>query len=99
MAAALREGEEESGIAGLELVDGTPVDLDRHQLSSAFGSCGEHLDVRYAAVAPEGSVPAVSEESDGVRWFPLASLPAEAVVDLGRLADRARSVLAAATRR
>lgn len=99
VAAALREGQEESGITGLALVGGAPVDLDRHQLASAFGSCGEHLDVRYAAVAPEGSVPAVSEESDDVRWFSLASLPLEAVDDLGRLADRARSALAAASRR
>ena len=46
--AALREATEESGIDGLRLVGGGPVDLDRHQLSSAFGSCGEHLDVLLA---------------------------------------------------
>lgn len=73
-AAACREGREESGIADL-----TPlrpiVQLDRHTLVGAFGHCREHLDVRYAAIVPDGTTPLVSDESDDVRWWPLAALP------------------------
>ena len=98
-AAALREATEESGIDGLRLVDDAPVDLDRHALSTAFGTCGEHLDVRYAVVAPPGAEPVVSEESDDVAWFsvdqfPAGDLPGTVVEDLARLVQRARAVLA-----
>ena len=47
--AAVREGLEESGLSHLTVIGDDPVDLDRHALSSAFGNCREHLDVRYAA--------------------------------------------------
>jgi 8-oxo-dGTP pyrophosphatase MutT (NUDIX family) len=93
-AAALREATEESGIDGLRLVDDAPVDLDRHALSTAFGTCGEHLDVRYAVVAPPEAEPVVSEESDDVVWFPAGHLPGTAVEDLARLVQRARAALA-----
>jgi 8-oxo-dGTP pyrophosphatase MutT (NUDIX family) len=92
-AAALREGREESGIEGLRLLADEPVDLDRHRLSSAFGRCGEHLDVRYAAVAPAGAEPVTSAESLDVAWFPVDALPPEAVADLGRLVERTRALL------
>ena len=92
-AAALREGREESGIDGLRLLGDAPVDLDRHRLSSAFGRCGEHLDVRYVAVAPAGADPVTSAESLDVAWFPVDALPPEAVGDLGRLVARARTLL------
>ena len=94
--AALREATEESGIAGLRLVGDAPVDLDRHALSSAFGSCGEHLDVRYAVVAPAGAEPVVSDESDDLAWFAADALPGAAVADLSRLVGRARAALRAA---
>jgi len=93
-AAALREATEESGIDGLRLVDDAPVDLDRHALSTAFGTCGEHLDVRYAVVAPPGAEPVVSDESDDVAWFSVGDLPGTAVEDLARLVQRARAALA-----
>ena len=92
-AAALREGREESGIEGLRLLGDGPVDLDRHRLSGAFGRCGEHLDVRYAAVAPAGAQPITSAESLDVAWFPVGALPPAAVADLGRLVQRARAAL------
>ena len=92
-AAALREGREESGIDGLRLVDDAPVDLDRHQLSGAFGRCGEHLDVRFAAVAPAGAEPVTGGESLDVAWFPLDALPPASVADIGRLVARARAAL------
>jgi 8-oxo-dGTP pyrophosphatase MutT (NUDIX family) len=93
-AAALREATEESGIDGLLLVGDAPVDLDRHALSSAFGTCGEHLDVRYAVVAPPGAEPVVSDESDELAWFSAGELPGTAVEDLARLVQRARAALA-----
>ena len=92
--AALREGREESGVEGLRLLGEGPVDLDAHELSSAFGRCGTHLDVRYAAVAPPGADPVVSAESHDVRWFAVDALPPGVVADIGRLVDRARGVLA-----
>jgi 8-oxo-dGTP pyrophosphatase MutT (NUDIX family) len=92
--AALREAAEESGINGLRVVGDGPVDLDRHRLSGAFGSCGEHLDVRYVVVTPPGARPVVSDESEEVRWFPWDALPVDAVVDLSRLVRRARDLVA-----
>jgi 8-oxo-dGTP pyrophosphatase MutT (NUDIX family) len=98
-AAALREATEESGIGGLRLLGDGPVDLDRHALSTAFGTCGEHLDVRYAVVAPPGAEPVVSDESDDVAWFPASELPGAAVADLARLVQRARAALAQSSER
>jgi 8-oxo-dGTP pyrophosphatase MutT (NUDIX family) len=98
-AAALREATEESGVDGLRLIGDAPVDLDRHALSTAFGTCGEHLDVRYAVVAPPGAEPVVSEESDDVVWFPAGELPGTAVADLARLVLRAQAALAQSSER
>lgn len=91
--AALREAAEESGVEGLRLLTG-PVDLDRHTLSSAFGRCREHLDVRFAAVAPADADPVVSDESVDVAWWPVDALPDGVVADLGRLLAAARAALA-----
>ena len=94
--AALREGREESGVEGLRLLGDRPVQLDAHDLSTAFGRCGTHLDVRYAAVAPPGAEPVVSAESHDVRWFPVDAMPPGAVADLGALVRLARAALAQA---
>nr|WP_206440576.1 NUDIX hydrolase [Streptomyces scabichelini] len=66
-AAALREATEESGIAGLKLLPGGPVSLDRHPIPPP---CHCHFDVQYAAVAPPGAVQEISDESLDLRWFP-----------------------------
>ncbi|WP_055694584.1 NUDIX hydrolase [Streptomyces prasinopilosus] len=66
-AAALREATEESGIAGLALLAGGPVRLDRHPIPSP---CHWHFDVQYAAVAAPGVAHAISDESLDLRWFP-----------------------------
>lgn len=95
-AAALREATEESGIEGLVMLPG-PVDLDRHELSRAFGRCTAHRDVRYVAVAPAGAQPRISAESRDLRWFDLGELAAGTaqapgpgqVIDVQRLADAA----------
>jgi 8-oxo-dGTP pyrophosphatase MutT (NUDIX family) len=96
--AALREAREESGIDDVQLVGDLPVDLDRHALSSAFGTCGEHLDVRYAAVVPAGAQPVTSDESHDVAWFPVDALP-DGCVDIADLLVRARAAVSAATAR
>ncbi len=73
-AAAHREATEESGLTELQV---TPrlVDLDHHRLASAFGRCRSHLDLRFAGIAPEGATPVVSDESDGIGWWPVDALP------------------------
>ncbi len=90
--AARREAREESGIAELRpLAD--PVQLDRHRLAGAFGACQEHLDIRYAAIAPAGATPRVSAESHAVRWWPVASLPQGTRDELAPLASAAGAAL------
>lgn len=83
--AATREAREESGLPGLTL-DPVPVQLSEHAVpfchtprAAPLGSSGpaivHHLDVRFLAVVPTGAVPAVSEESLDVRWWPVSALP------------------------
>jgi 8-oxo-dGTP pyrophosphatase MutT (NUDIX family) len=81
-AGALREAVEETGIAGLELLDDAPVHLEQHP-----APCGaeHHLDVRFAVVAPRGARPVASGESFDARWFALDALPVQAGVDLQAL--------------
>ncbi|WP_405695722.1 NUDIX hydrolase [Streptomyces coelicoflavus] len=86
--AALREGTEESGIAGLALLPGGPVRLDRHSTP-----CAWHLDVQYAALAPEGAVEAISEESLDLRWFPYAEVADVADESVVRLLEATRARL------
>ncbi|MFC8674732.1 NUDIX hydrolase [Streptomyces griseorubiginosus] len=81
-AAALREATEESGVAGLTLLPGGPVSLDRHPIPAP---CNCHFDVQYAALAPAGAVEKISEESLDVRWFAydeVADVADESVVRL-----------------
>ncbi|MFH8242014.1 NUDIX hydrolase [Streptomyces sp. G6] len=86
--AALREATEESGIAGLHLLSGGPVRLDRHHTP-----CAWHLDVQYAALAPEGAVEAISEESLDLRWFPYAEVADVADDSVVRLLEATRARL------
>ncbi|MFI0903757.1 NUDIX hydrolase [Streptomyces sioyaensis] len=87
--AALREAREESGIAqGLTLLPGGPVRLDRHHTP-----CAVHLDVQYAALAPEGAVAAISDESLDLRWFAYDEVPGVADASVARLVDGARALL------
>ncbi|MFB4312611.1 NUDIX hydrolase [Actinomadura sp. 21ATH] len=89
--AALREAAEESGIAGLRLLPGGPVQLDRHRVGCHPGGSW-HLDVQYAAVAPPDARHAISDESDDLGWFPLDALPEPTDDALRRLAARAALV-------
>ncbi|MBN6036672.1 NUDIX hydrolase [Amycolatopsis sp. 195334CR] len=73
--AALREAAEESGISGLT-IDTEPVHLDVHPITCSLGVPTRHFDVRFVAHAPEGAEPVRSDESDDLRWWPIAALPA-----------------------
>ncbi|MFC4905865.1 NUDIX hydrolase [Actinomadura gamaensis] len=86
--AALREATEESGIPDLVL-EPVPVRLDRHAVK-CHPEGSWHLDVQYVAVAPPGARPAVSDESDDLRWFPLDDLPHPTDDALRRLITAAR---------
>ena len=91
-AAARREAREESGLEGLEPLP-APVQLDRHTLVGSFGRCRAHLDVRYAATAPEDAVARVSVESLDVRWWPVDALPGGTRAELTPLVSAARHAL------
>lgn len=73
-AAALREAQEETGIAEL-FVDPVPVQLSRHEVRCGPVRPAHHLDVQHAAVSPDGSREVVSAESVDLRWFPVGELP------------------------
>ena len=89
--AALREATEESGMAGLRLLPGGPVRLDRHTTP-----CAVHLDVQYAALAPPDTVERISEESLALRWYGYADPGAWA--ELAAVADESVLRLVTATR-
>ncbi|MFK4143916.1 NUDIX hydrolase [Streptomyces sp. NPDC004065] len=89
-AAALREAEEESGIAGLTLLPGGPVRLDRHPLPPP---CHWHLDVQYAVLAPPGAVHEISDESLDLRWFGYEEVAGVADESVVRLLEAARARL------
>jgi 8-oxo-dGTP pyrophosphatase MutT (NUDIX family) len=63
-AAALREAREEGGIPGLRPWGTTPLDVNRHALSAAFGPCRTHWDVGYAAVVVPAASPVASPQPD-----------------------------------
>ncbi|MET9552907.1 NUDIX hydrolase [Streptomyces sp. NPDC006645] len=88
--AALREATEESGIPGLTLLPGGPVQLDRHAIPAP---CHWHLDVQYAALAPVGAVEEISEESLDLRWFAYDEVAAVADGSVVRLLEHTRAAL------
>jgi 8-oxo-dGTP pyrophosphatase MutT (NUDIX family) len=70
-----REAAEESGLSDL-LVYPEPVHLDVHTVDFCdVRGPVDHLDVRYAAVAPADAKARVSGESLAVRWWTLDVLP------------------------
>lgn len=88
-AAATREATEESGIRQLRVLPEI-VQLDRHVLDGDFGTCREHLDVRFVAVVPHGAAPEVSAESIDVRWWPCDALPEQTRDELAPLVEAGR---------
>ena len=90
--AALREATEESGIAGL-VIGAHPLHVDVHPVTCSLGVPTRHLDVRYLVRAPAGAQPVASDESDDLRWWPLAALPpdSDTVPAMAALALRTRT--------
>jgi 8-oxo-dGTP pyrophosphatase MutT (NUDIX family) len=74
VAAALREAQEESGIAGLT-IGSTPAALHVHPVTCSLGVPTRHLDVQFLARAPIGAQIRCSDASLDLRWWPLAELP------------------------
>lgn len=91
-AAAAREAREESGIDGVRVLPEI-AQLDRHLLVGSFGRCREHLDVRFAGVAPPGAQPVRSAESRDLAWWPLDALPEPTAAEMAALARACRRVL------
>jgi 8-oxo-dGTP pyrophosphatase MutT (NUDIX family) len=87
--AALREAREESGLDRISPVRDSPVDLDRHALSSGFGTCRVHWDVGFAFIADPAAVAVGSEESESVAWWPVDDLPDGSVSGLAGRIERA----------
>lgn len=88
-AAAEREGIEESGVRELTPFSLAPVDLNRHALAAAFGTCRVHWDVGFAFTAPRAAKIVTSDESDDVAWWPVDALPDGAVDGLDTRLARA----------
>lgn len=74
-AAALREGIEESGLAGFVAFSDVPSDIDVHALGGGFSVCREHWDIGFVAIADRDAVVQVSDESERLGWFPVDDLP------------------------
>jgi 8-oxo-dGTP pyrophosphatase MutT (NUDIX family) len=91
LAAAVREAQEESGIAALTF-DPVPLALDVHPITCSLGVPTRHFDVQFVAVVGADAEPVRSDESLDLQWFPWDDLPAGAAPELPDL------VLAAATR-
>lgn len=79
--AALREAEEESGLAGLG-VDAAIFDLDRHWIPRHKAVPAHwHYDVRYVVHAGDDEAYTISEESLDLAWRPIDALAEDAATD------------------
>lgn len=93
---ALREAEEESGLAALAVAPeagGLPLDVDVHEIPPHGGEPAHlHHDVRFLLVAAPGQTIRVSDESHDVRWVPrerlLDVVDEESLVRMHRRAER-----------
>ena len=77
--ARIREALEESGLSGIEAVDGQPTaeifDLDIHPIPQRGSELAHfHYDVRYALRATNGTRFRVSSESRALAWVPIIDL-------------------------
>jgi 8-oxo-dGTP pyrophosphatase MutT (NUDIX family) len=74
MRVALREAEEESGIAGIKILSDHIFDIDVHTIAQ-YKETPEHLhyDIRFALQAPHENF-LVSSESHALAWLPITEL-------------------------
>jgi 8-oxo-dGTP pyrophosphatase MutT (NUDIX family) len=79
---ALREAREESGLAGLRLLQQTPFDVDVHEIPERGAEPRHfHYDVRFLIQADRREPFVVSEESHALAWSPLKELAGQAGLD------------------
>ncbi|RRU21908.1 NUDIX hydrolase [Stenotrophomonas sp. 278] len=77
---ALTEAEEESGLSGLVLEDGSLFDIDKHWIPERKDVPGHwHYDARYVVRALGSEAFVVSEESLALAWRTVAEVAAEAI--------------------
>lgn len=69
---ALREATEETGLAGLEVVE--LIDLDIHRVEPPKEQPHDHLDLRFLVLAPPGSRLVGNHESRDIRWVTIDEL-------------------------
>ena len=84
--AALREAEEESGIAGIIPVSADFIDLDVHPIPAnpkRSEPPHAHFDVRFLLRAPAAADFRVSDESHALRWFTSAEATTQSSADPG----------------
>jgi 8-oxo-dGTP pyrophosphatase MutT (NUDIX family) len=98
-AVALREAEEETGVAGLRVVV-PAIDVDVHRVEPPGEAAHLHLDVRYLVLAPEGATEHGNEESLALCWLREDELDElDPPVDLGTRRLVARGLAIAASLR
>ena len=90
VAAALREGIEESGVAALR-IDPNLVAIHAHPVTCSLGVPTRHLDLQFVAHAPSDAEVAVSDESLDLHWWPCDALPPDSDHALAYLVSRARA--------
>ena len=88
-AVALREAEEESGLARLRLVSPAIFDFDRHRIPARGGEPAHwHYDVRFMIEADPADPLVVTNESKALAWVELAAVgglnPGESIARMVR---------------
>jgi 8-oxo-dGTP pyrophosphatase MutT (NUDIX family) len=73
-AVALREAEEETGIAGLRIWP-VALDLDIHRVDPPAEDAHDHYDVRFLVLAPAGATIDANHESEAQQWVTESELP------------------------
>jgi len=75
--AALREAREETGITNLQIIGDGIFDIDIHTIpANRKETEHQHFDIRFLLEAALEATPAVSDESNDVRWFTLDEIAA-----------------------
>ena len=86
---ALKEAEEESGLASLSVESGAIFDLDRHWIPERRDVPGHwHYDVRYVVRAGADENYRVSDESHDLAWRPIVELANDVDESLSRMARK-----------
>jgi 8-oxo-dGTP pyrophosphatase MutT (NUDIX family) len=96
--AALREAQEESGIAGLTLLRKSPIRLDAHGIDCRKDGGTIHFDVQFAVIAPSDAIAVMSDESDDLAWFGIDQLPDDCDSALTKLISDSIAAITAMSR-